>query len=178
MPAPSNRPTPHVEVVPAGLEQQSVLANLLELYAHDFSEFHPLRLGADGRFGYQQLSAYWSQPDHYPFLVKVDGNLAGLTLIKRSESAIQSGAIWDVAEFFIVRAYRRRGIGAAVAHEVWKKFRGRWEVRVMESNRTGSDFWSRAVASFSAVPIEPVVIERDGLYWRVFAFESRDAAKD
>jgi len=178
MPAPSNRPTPHVEVVPAGLEQQSVLANLLELYAHDFSEFHPLHLGDDGRFGYQRLPAYWSQPDHYPFLVKVDSNLAGLTLIKRSHSIIHGREVWDVAEFFIVRAYRRRGIGAAVAHEVWKKFRGRWEVRVMESNRTGTEFWLRTVSTFIEVPIEPVVIARDGKRWHVFAFESRDAAKD
>jgi predicted acetyltransferase len=173
MPETPNRPAPHIEVVPAGLEQQPILANLLELYAHDFSEFHPLQLGADGRFGYPHLPAYWSQPDHYAFLVKVDGNLAGLALIKKGPSIIHGGEVWDVAEFFIVRAYRRRGIGTAVAHQVWKKFRGRWEVRVMESNRTGSDFWLLAMHAFVGGPIEPVTIETDGERWQVFAFESK-----
>ena len=172
MPETPNRSASHIEVVPAGAEQESVLANLLELYAHDFSEFHPLQLGADGRFGYQQLPAYWSQPGHYPFLIKVDGHLAGLALIKRSHSIIHGGAIWDVAEFFVVRAYRRRGVGIAVAHEAWKKFPGRWEVRVMKSNRTGSDFWLRTIHAFVGGPIEPVTIEKDGEHWQVFAFES------
>jgi predicted acetyltransferase len=172
MPAVPKKPPPHIEVVPAGMEQEPVLANLLELYAHDFSEFHPSQLGADGRFGYPHLSTYWSQPDHYPFLVKVDGNLAGLALIKKSHSTFHGGEVWDVAEFFIVRAYRRRGIGGAAAHEVWKKFRGRWEVRVMESNRTGAEFWSRALAAFVGGPIVPVAIEKDGVRWQVFAFES------
>jgi hypothetical protein len=59
-----------------------------------------------------------------------------------------------------------------VAHEVWKRFPGRWEVRVMESNRAGAEFWLRAIADFTDGPIEPVVIDKEGVRWRVFAFES------
>ncbi len=40
-----------VEIVAAAREEEPVLANLLELYAHDFSDFHEVELGADGRFG-------------------------------------------------------------------------------------------------------------------------------
>jgi hypothetical protein len=39
-----------VEIIPALEEQEPILANLLELYAHDFSEFIDLNLGADGRY--------------------------------------------------------------------------------------------------------------------------------
>jgi hypothetical protein len=46
-----------------GPEQELILANLLELYAHDFSEFHELELGSDGRFGYGGLPLYWSEPE-------------------------------------------------------------------------------------------------------------------
>jgi hypothetical protein len=36
----------YLEIIPAAQEQASILADLLELYAHDFSEFHDLdRLG-------------------------------------------------------------------------------------------------------------------------------------
>ena len=51
----ANQPSLHIEVIPAGPEQEPILANLLELYAHDFSEFHNLDLGPDGRFGYPSL---------------------------------------------------------------------------------------------------------------------------
>jgi hypothetical protein len=76
----AERPFTQLELVPAGPDQEPVLANLLELYAHDFSEFHKIELGADGRFGYKDLPLYWREPNRRPFLVKVDGKLAGLVL--------------------------------------------------------------------------------------------------
>ena len=79
----------HVELVPAALDQEPVFANLLELYAHDFSEFHNVELGADGRFGYKHLSLYWSEPDRRPFLIKADGKLAGLVLVKRKSAPLR-----------------------------------------------------------------------------------------
>jgi predicted acetyltransferase len=75
------------------------LANLLELYAHDFSEFHSLGIGADGRFGYKSLPLYWSDPNRYPFLVRVDGKLAGLALVKRGSEITGNPTVWDMAEF-------------------------------------------------------------------------------
>jgi hypothetical protein len=79
----SGKLLPHIEVDPALREHATILANLLELYAHDFSEFHSLDLGPDGRFGYKSLSLYWSEPNRHPFLIRVGGKLAGLALVKR-----------------------------------------------------------------------------------------------
>jgi predicted acetyltransferase len=172
MSATSEEPSAKIELLPASREHESILANLLELYVHDFSEFYPLELGADGRFGYQHLPLYLSEPNRYPFLVKVDGKLAGFAFVKRAPGVARSGEIWDMAEFFIVRAYRKRGIGRRVAGAVWERFPGLWEVRVMESNRAARGFWMKAVADFSGVPVEPVTIEKDGMHWLVFAFES------
>ena len=68
-------PSAHIEIIPAAREQESIVANLLELYAHDFSEFHHIELGADRRFGYRQLALYWSDPHRSPFLVRMNGEL-------------------------------------------------------------------------------------------------------
>ena len=96
----AERPSVHIELIPALPEQELVLANLLELaYAHDFSEFHDLVLGTDGRFGYKYLPLYWSEPDRYPFLVRMDGNLAGLALVKRGSEISDDESVWDMAEF-------------------------------------------------------------------------------
>src|SRR5271156_4802387 len=116
----------HIEVIAAALDQKSTLANLLELYGHDFSEFLDLEIGPDGRFGYIDLPLYWTEPGRHPFLIHVDGKLAGFAFVKAAQQPL-----WDMAEFFIVRAYRRRGIGTQAAHEVWRRFPGPWRVRVM-----------------------------------------------
>jgi predicted acetyltransferase len=172
----AEKPSSHIEVIPARPEQEPILANLLEFYAHDFSEFHDLELGADGRFGYSSLPLYWAEPGKHPFLVEVDGKLAGLVLVKRGSEVSGIENVWDVAEFFVLRAYRRRGIGTQIAHEVWRRFPGVWEVRVMESNTSARDFWAHSVSMLTGEAIQPIRVEKDGKWWSVFSFASNRIA--
>jgi predicted acetyltransferase len=166
----SREPLAHLEVIPAILEQKPILANLLELYAYDFTDFLDLELGTDGRFGYSPLPLYWSEPGRHPFLVRVDGKLAGFVFVNRDSE------IWDMAEFFVLRGYRRRGIGTEIAHEVWRRFPGLWEVRVMELNHSAHQFWERAISAFLGAAIHSVRVEKEGKCWHVFSFESKPFA--
>jgi len=165
-------PSAHIEVIPAGPEQQSILANLLALYMHDFSEFYDLEIGADGRFEYSSLPLYWSEPGRHPFLVRVQSKLAGFVLVKRGSEVSGNETVWDMAEFFVLRGYRRQGIGTQIAHEVWRLFPGPWEVRVMRSNVSAQDFWARAISAFTGEATHPVQLESRGTCWKVFVFES------
>jgi predicted acetyltransferase len=173
MTKPAEKLFPEIEVIPAAAGQESTVANLLELYAHDFSEFHHLEIEATGRFGYPSLPLYWSEAGRYPFLVKTGGNLAGLVLVKRGSEVSGNLTVWDMAEFFVLRGYRRRGIGTQVAHQVWNQFPGSWEVRVMQSNVSAHHFWERAISKFTGERIHPVFAEKDGKRWKLYAFNSR-----
>jgi predicted acetyltransferase len=162
-------------VIPVAPEQVPILANLLELYAHDFSEFFDLDIGEDGRFGYPSLPLYWSDPDRHPFLLRVEGRWAGLVLVKKGSEVSGSfgkDSVWDMAEFFVVRGCRRRGIGTQAALEVWRRFPGKWEVRVMQANASAEHFWAGAISTFTGEAVQPVVIEKAGERWSVFSFES------
>jgi len=161
-----------LQVIAAAPDQEPILANLLELYAHDFSEFHDVELREDGRFGYKDLPRYWQEAGRRPFLVRVNGSLAGFVLVKMGSEVSGRSDVWDVAEFFILRGYRRRGIGVRVAHEIWKALPGPWEVRVMKANTAGQLFWVRAISLFVGETIRPVRIEKDETPWEVFFFES------
>ncbi len=164
---------PIIELTPATLEQKPILGNLLELYSHDFSDFIDLEIGPDGRFGYGDLDIYWELPDiHYPFLVYADGRLAGFVFVDGVQR--DSGdVVWDIAEFFILRGYRRRKIGTEVAHRVWQRFPGSWEVRVMVSNEPAYRFWRRAVRSFAGTAMSLKRIYHGGRERHLFGFESR-----
>ena len=170
-------PSAYIQVIPATPDQASTLANLIELYAHDFSEFQHLELGEDGRFGYNSLPLYWREPGRHPFLVRVDGKLAGLVLVKQGSEISDDQSVWDMAEFFIVRGYRRRGIGTGIAHGVWRQFPGLWEVRVMESNHAAHRFWERAVSLFAGVASPSVRVDRGGKRWHVFSFPVETAER-
>jgi predicted acetyltransferase len=165
-------PSVQVELVSASVEQQSIVANLLELYAHDFSEFHEIELGDDGRFGYKSLPLYWSEPNRHPSLVGVDGKLAGFVFVKRGSEISCDETVWDMAEFFVMRAYRRSGIGTRIAREVWRRFPGEWEVRVMQANVSAHRFWEQAIAAFIGNPVHSSGFEMNGERWRIFCFVS------
>ena len=150
------------ELIPATKNQMPVLANLLELYAYDFTEFHDIDLYDHGKFGYKALPLYWTEPGRHPFLVRVGGVLAGFVLVKQVE-----GPVWDMAEFFVMRKYRRIGIGTNLSHQIWKRFPGQWQVRVMQSN-PAAHFWPKAIAKFTGSKAEPI----KSLGWYVYSFES------
>jgi predicted acetyltransferase len=164
-----------VEIVSALPEHEPILANMIELYAHDFSEFKDLKLGADGRFGYKDLPLYWKAPDRYPFLIKADRHLAGFVFVRRGSAISGDPDVWDMTECFIVRGSRRLGVGMKATHEIWKTFPGKWEVRVIDRNQEATEFWRRAINEYLGKAIEPIHFSKNGEGWHVFSFESSGA---
>lgn len=169
-------PAPRVELMPALPEQEHVLANLFELYTHDFSEFIDIKLGADGRFGSEWLSSYLKEPGRHAFIIRADGHLAGFAFVSRGSEISGETDVWDMAEFFVVRGFRRLGVGTRAAREVWKRFPGRWDVRVIDTNRKAKEFWRSAISELLGQTVEPTPFSRDGRGWHVFSFESEQVA--
>lgn len=161
-----------VEVVPATADQESIVANLLELYCYDFSEFIDLTLNPDGRFQYPRLSEYWSVEGRHPFLVRGDGQLVGCVLVSRGSRISGDPQVWDMSEFFIVRNRRRRGLGLIVAQTVWSLLSGRWEVRVLAHNAPAVRFWQVATSAYGPRRSHVTLPKAPEQQWHVFAFES------
>jgi predicted acetyltransferase len=165
-----------IEIERADAEHETILANLLQLYAHDFSEFYDVDLGPDGRFVYKELPLYFSESNRHAFLVRKDGMWAGFILMRRGSQISGADDVWDVAEFFVLRGCRRRGVGTEIARRIWSRFPGKWEVRVMEGNRSAHRFWERAIALFVGREIAPVAVQKNGEAWRVYSFDSAEAS--
>jgi len=135
---------------PAAREQAGVLANLMQLYTHDWSELRPLELGDDGRFADYPLAAYWQEDWRHPFLLRVDGKLAGFALIDGRSRLTGAQDVFDMAEFFVVRRYRGRGIGLAAACAAFDRFAGPWEVRQRDENAAATAFWRKAIDRYTS----------------------------
>jgi len=158
----------------ASSSDEALLSNLLELYIHDLSDVFPeLELGSDGRFGYPQLPLYWSEQERrFAFLLRCDGRVAGFVLATRGSPATEDTDVLDIAEFFVMRRYRRSGVGRRAACLLWRALPGQWTVRVSEGNRGALHFWAGVIAEFTnGTAIES---RRPGHPngWRVFSFES------
>ena len=139
----------------AGPDEQAVIANLLQLYIHDFSELFAgsarCDLDDDGLYRPDiPLGHWWLLPNHIPLLVRVDRRLAGFALINDHG---HDGATVDrnVAEFFIIRKYRRSGVGRDAAHAIFSRWPGRWAAAVMRANTGARAFWAQAISEHPGV---------------------------
>jgi predicted acetyltransferase len=160
--------TVRIELVPVSASQTAVLQNLLELYAHDFSEYVPLELRETGRFQLLLGPEWWEAEDHYPFFVRQQGKLVGFALVRRGSRVSSEADVMDVAEFFVLRGARRQGVGALVVRELFRIFPGRWEARVRLGNAPALAFWARAFAACSGRAAEVAAFSQAGVDWQVF----------
>jgi predicted acetyltransferase len=139
-----------VTVTPASEADRAVIARLMPLYIHDFSELMPGRaevaLGEDGTYPDYPLDPYWREPDHSPLLIRAEGKLAGFALIN-AKGHTGLHVDHNLAEFFVARGLRRNGVGTAAAHAIITVRPGQWEVAVGRRNTHALSFWRRAIAT-------------------------------
>jgi predicted acetyltransferase len=155
-----------------GAHDAATLANLLELYIHDLSETFELEVGDDGRFGYAPLARYFAEADQrFAFFIRVHAKLAGFALVTRGSPLSDDPSVLDVAEFFVLRAHRRAGVGRHAARLLWDALPGSWVVRVAATNRAGLSFWRAAIADYTGAAVERAV-SRPDRDWHVLEFAS------
>jgi predicted acetyltransferase len=170
---------PTVEMQVARPQDKDTLANLMQLYMHDFSEHWSGTsdgdLLDDGRFApYPYLDAYWQEASRVPLLLRRDGRLAGFALINGvSADSPHRG----VAEFFIVRKHRRIGLGTAAAHAIFSRYPGQWQTAVARRNVGALTFWRNAVSRHPDV-VDIETLDLNNAEWNgpVIRFRIRPSA--
>jgi predicted acetyltransferase len=82
----------------------------------------------------------------FPYII---GNeiYIGFVFVRRIETPEKS--YFSIAEFFIMRKYRRKGFGRIVAKEIINLHRGQWEVYQMETNKPARFFWKTVIAEYT-----------------------------
>src|SRR5262249_22941430 len=130
---------------------EAVLSCLLEAYVEELSVVFPhAKPGADGRYHYEKLPLYWSEPDRrFAFLIRSGARVVGFALVTRGSPATEVPDVFDVAEFFVVRDARRSGVGRRAAFLLWNRLPGRWIVRVSEGNAGAQPFWAGVIAEYT-----------------------------
>jgi predicted acetyltransferase len=153
-----------------GPESDILLRNLFEHYLHDMAEWFELDTKADGSYSYD-TSVIWKK-GYDAYLAKVGDSIAGFALLGSAVEWLGDAGAHDVREFFVVRRFRRIGVGQRMATVLWNERPGGWLVRVLEKNAPAVLFWRRVIASYSRdsnAEEERIV---NGRRWRFFKFRS------
>lgn len=162
----------NIEVSPASVEERPVLRHLMELYQYDFSEFDGADTTTYGLYDYPYLDHYWVEAGRSPFLVRVNGCLAGFVLVARYNYLTGEKDTWVMAEFFIMRKYRRLGIGERTAHIIFDKFTGPWQVGQIIENSAAIIFWRKVISRYTHGKYQEYNLDNDNWHGPIQAFTS------
>lgn len=136
-----------IQIIEATADDKLILRQLLELYGYDFSEFERTDVGPHGFFGYKYLDHYWTEEDRHPYLIRVSGHLVGFALVNRH--GVSEEARWCLAEFFVMRKYRRQGVGEFAATHVFDLWPGKWQVSQVASHPASTAFWRKVIDTYT-----------------------------
>lgn len=157
-----------VEIAPSTAENSHIIRNLYPLYLHDLSAFmdddgagpnaHGV-LGEDDSIRCASCGTaqniWWEEPQScFPYVVWVGGRPAGFALVATWPyvshlSNLSNLSNFVLCEFFIVRAYRGRGISEAAARSAFDTHRGWWELSVLARNTRATAFWRRTLGAYA-----------------------------
>jgi predicted acetyltransferase len=131
----------------AAWNDKPVLRRMLELYQYDMTEFWPQDLNEHGEFGHVGVERYLRNPLLAAYFFFVDGKHAGFGLVDPDVS-LPGNDFW-MGQFFVMKKYRRLGVGQRGAHFIFDQHRGKWEVGQMPLNLPARAFWLRTIGDYT-----------------------------
>ncbi len=158
------------EIYDAKENEKEIILNLMQLYTYELSFFEDettnFQLLDSGLYAMSKyIELYWKEENRHPYILKFNGNLAGFVLERFNEENHN-----EIAEFFVINKYRKLGAGTFMAKEMFKKYKGKWEIRTLLKNKRAQEFWRKVVKEASNGNYEEHLIRDNSRY--AFYFEN------
>jgi ribosomal-protein-alanine N-acetyltransferase len=146
---------------------------MVSYYAYDISEFMGWAQQDDGRHSIgMDFIKYWKEKNTYPFIIKYQDELAGFVIIDKNVS--DSINDFNIAQFFILRKFKGKGLGRHIASHCFDKFFGKWEVFVMPNNEGAYRFWRKIINDYTHHHYKEYTRQVGQSIRNVFEFHSRE----
>ena len=159
------------------LHEREILANLLEKYDCEFSQYDNRDVNPLGLYGYKYLDYYWTEEKRWAYFIEVDDNLAGFVMVNNFAEAPDRPLDFALSEFFVLYKYRRLGVGKHAFFAALALHKGRWQLKRHPKNLASVLFWDRVIAeytrgAFELVTSYPGTEYDDGSLGDIYFFQS------
>lgn len=134
----------------AALSDRDLIDVMMQDYLLELSTYTSAIKVVDGRYHYPYLAHYWQDPDRHPYLIGTgeswrEKNVAGFLLVREDLCPINGDHLTEVAEAFIKKQYRRKGLAEASVLEAISGSPGIWRVCVLPDNKPAYGFWRQLI---------------------------------
>lgn len=150
--------------------EKDIILNLMQLYTYELSFFEDettnFKLLDTGLYVISKyIELYWIDDERHPYILKHNGELAGFVLVRFNENKT-----YEIAEFFVLNKYRNLGAGTYMANQMFKRYKGKWEIRTLLKNKRAQEFWRKVVKKVSDGDYKELLIRDNSRY--AFYFEN------
>lgn len=162
-----------LKLLPASVEvDYPIIQNMATYYAYDLSEYMGWPQEKDGTasIGMDYIQ-YWTQPDTFPFIIKYEDELVGFVIIDKK--VVNPSNDFNIAQFFILRKFKGKGIGRYMACQCLDQFSGNWEVFVMPGNEGAYRFWRKIIKVYTRYQFKESTCVVNQRPRNIFEFSSR-----
>jgi predicted acetyltransferase len=122
------------------------LNHLFELAAYDLSELSGANMNDNGRYlKGLDVRGWYDDSDYDLYFVRVDAVLAGFVVIKY----LREEDTHYLNHFFILRKFRRQGVGMEAAILAFNMYIGNWRVSEFDWNRPAQLFWRKVIRAYT-----------------------------
>jgi predicted acetyltransferase len=107
-------------------------------------------LGEIGHRASDLLASWFNDPAAQVITIANDDQPVGFALVRVRYPLAGNGAASHVmVEFFIARAWRRRGLGQAAVRLIFDRFAGQWHIMEDLRNAGAVNFWRQVVRDYT-----------------------------
>lgn len=122
------------------------LNHLVELASYDLSEYNGRDVHENGLFVADFDSKSWLDSEHFHlFFIRADEKIAGFVVIRN----LYKEQVINLNHFFVLRKYRRQGVGREAAIQAFNLFKGRWRVNQYDWNVPAQHFWRSVIQAYA-----------------------------
>ncbi len=151
-----------VKLVPVSAANYHTIQNMARFYVYDMSEYLGHQRGweipLNGLYECIDFKKYWDNPEkQFPFFIYYKDEIAGFAIIDKEGRS--PDVEYNMAQFFVIRKFKRKRIGEFAACECFNRFTGKWNVMCLPENTGAYNFWVSIISRYTKGKFEEHKLE-------------------
>ncbi|PIQ43977.1 MAG: hypothetical protein COV52_03915 [Gammaproteobacteria bacterium CG11_big_fil_rev_8_21_14_0_20_46_22] len=139
--------------------KKAPFVHLQQLYEFEFSCITKEELNLDGLYDQNKIMQYWSPFGYNAYMIYAGELPVGFAVINLSSMINEDKATRDIAEFFVMPAYRKFGVGRWAAIKLFDSYKTQWEVRQLPGLDYAKAFWESVIRDYTQGNFESLVLD-------------------
>lgn len=118
----------------------SIFDQLIQEYEEEFASITGKKKNQDGKY---PLDSDWKSPNEGFYWLEKN-KIVGFCVKGNNKGCL------DIFEFYVIPAFRGKGIGEKMAFAVFDTYPGKWQVRQIEGADEAREFWRKTISKYTS----------------------------